>query len=338
MVDDDRSCFLVNGINYRIIDKKNRKVEVAFSNSPLVQKKLYAGKIKIPGFISIDGKEYSVTEIGEKAFCFSMELTSVSIPDTLVTIGARAFWGCHRLNKIVLSASVERINPDALSFCLDLKNIEVEDGNRFFSSHEGILYNAAKTAVLFCPCGKTSAVIIPTTAKRIEDRSFLGCAIDSVCIPDTVTSIGNEAFSHCKNLTSLYIPNSVTAIGKGAFYDSALKSVRLPEHITYIDNYTFHGCKLESVNIPNSVKSIGVEAFSNCMSLHSLNIPCSVTSIGQRAFMGCHLKSLIIPGSVTNIGRQAFCWYSIGAQIKRCPFPDSPIPKNGSCNLCLKNE
>ena len=129
-------------------------------------------------------------------------------------------------------------------------------------------------------------------------------------IPDTVKEIGKEAFSRCKDLTSVVIPNSVTSIGEGAFrYCKGLTSVVIGNGVTRIEENAFNGCSgLTSVVIPNSVTSIGKDAFYNCSGLTSVVIPNSVTSIGKDAFSACRgLTSVEIPNSVTSIGEYAFC-------------------------------
>ena len=131
----------------------------------------------------------------------------------------------------------------------------------------------------------------------------------SVTIPNSVTSIGERAFSYCAGLTSVTIGNSVTNIGDYAFYEcSGLTSVTIGNSVTNIGDYAFYGCSgLTSVTIPNSVTSIGRYAFEYCSGLTSVTIPNSVTSIGKWAFSNCKgLTSITIPNSVTNIGDFAF--------------------------------
>ena len=121
--------------------------------------------------------------------------------------------------------------------------------------------------------------------------------------------IDNYSFSACVNLQSISIPDSVTSIGFGAFsYCDSLQSINIPNSVANIVNYAFHGCKsLQSVIIPDSVTSIGGGAFMYCESLQSITIPDSVTSIGEHAFKGCKsLQSVTIPDSVTEIGYSAF--------------------------------
>ena len=132
-----------------------------------------------------------------------------------------------------------------------------------------------------------------------------GCK--STVIPNTVTTIGDFAFSTC-SVTSITIPNSVTTIGESAFSASRLTSVDIPGSVTSIGVFAFGGCTdLVSVTIPNSVTSIGDWAFSSCMSLTSVTIPNSVKRIGNHTFAYCYdLATVIIPNSVTSICDSAF--------------------------------
>lgn len=124
-----------------------------------------------------------------------------------------------------------------------------------------------------------------------------------------VTSVGNNAFHRCQEITSITIPNSVRSIGYGAFYEcERLTSVVLPEGITSIGYDTFSGCiSLTSITIPSSVTSIGGNAFSNCTSLKNISIPAKVRSIGFGAFCGCkRLTSIIIPEGVVILEGSTF--------------------------------
>ena len=150
---------------------------------------------------------------------------------------------------------------------------------------------------------------IQYSVTSISNEAFENCwELTSITIPNSITSIGNAAF-RCSGLTSITIPNSVTSIGAMAFFScSNLTSITLPNSVTNIDNHTFNHCEaLTSINIPNSVISIGNWAFSDCSSLKSINIPNSIVSIGEGAFNNCSgLTSITIPNNVTSIGEHAF--------------------------------
>ena len=141
------------------------------------------------------------------------------------------------------------------------------------------------------------------TLKKYKGRSSV------VVIPDSVTSIGEFAFSVCSALTSVTIPDSVTSIGRSAFYGcNWLMSVTIPDSVTRIEEFAFSGCtNLTSISIPDSVTRIGKFAFSGCSALTSVTIPDSVTSIKEGVFKGCSsMTSATIPDSVTRIGEFAF--------------------------------
>ena len=160
--------------------------------------------------------------------------------------------------------------------------------------------------------GPGGNVVIPSTIEGLPVTTIAANTfqsqntINSVTIPDSVTSIGNEAFRSC-SLSSVNIPYGVTNIGHSVFWGSGLTSVTIPDSVTHIGHSAFRLSPLTSVTIGSGLTSIGGEAFRDCTALTSVTIPNSVTSIGNYAFLGCtSLTSVTIPDSVTSIGSSAF--------------------------------
>ena len=230
----------------------------------------------------------SVTSIGYEAFKYCTGLTSVTIGNSVTSIGYEAFSGCYRLTSITIPDSVTSIVSCAFEGCRALIDITVDGDNKNYKSIDGNLYTKNSKTLIQYAIGKT-------------DTSFT--------IPNSVTSIGNDAFSDCTTLTSVNIPDSVTSIGTSAFYGcSSLLSVTIGNGVTIIGMQAFSYCRsLTSITIPNSVIGIGSYAFSVCKSLTNVTIGNSVTSIGSSAFSYCSsLTSITIPDSVTSIGDSAF--------------------------------
>ena len=249
-----------------------------------------------------------IKQIAGGAFADCSSPTSVTIPNSVTSIGYGAFEGCSSLTSITIPNSVTSIGSFAFDGCSSLVSMVVESGNTKYDSRDNC--NAiieTKTNILIAGCQNT---IIPNSVTSIGDAAFSGCSsLTSVTIPNSVTSIGDYAFYYCSSLTSVTIGNSVTSIGSYAFYAcSSLTSITIPNSVTSIGVRAFADCSsLTSITIPNSVTSIGDEAFYFCTSLTSVTIGNSVTSIGVQAFYCCSsLTSVTIPESVTSIGWSAF--------------------------------
>ena len=184
-----------------------------------------------------------------------------------------------------------------------------EDLENAVKDEFGVKYSKDWKILLKAPRNLSGKYSIRKGVKVIGNWAFCSCKLTSINIPNSVTTIGEHAFSGCDSLTSINIPNSVTMIGKGTFSGcDSLTSINIPDGVTTIGEGAFGGCdSLTNINIPNSVTTIGTGAFFYCHSLTSINIPNSVTTIGKGAFRGCKsLTSINIPNSVTTIGEWAF--------------------------------
>ena len=162
--------------------------------------------------------ENGVTTIGVHAFCNCSSVTSVTIPASVTCIGASAFEGCNSLASVMIPESITGIGSSAFAFCCSLQEIRVAEGNKAYTSVDGVLYDASLRNLLRCPGGKTGEVLIPESVTSIEFSALQGCScLMGVTIPASVTSIGRSAFASCSSLSSMTIPVGVITIGSGAF-------------------------------------------------------------------------------------------------------------------------
>ncbi len=273
------------------------------------------------GEVEIDGINYFIrtttnyAEVRSKNPRYSGD---VVIPATIeyegvtcnvVAIGSGAFEYCTNLTSITIPNSVTSIGGSAFYYCTSLTSVNISDIAAWcnISFNDNPLNYAHH---LYLNGVEVIDLVIPNSVTSIGQRAFSGCSsLTSVTIPNSVTSIGDSAFRGCTSLTSVTIGNSVTSIGSGAFENcTSLTSVTIPNSVTSIGSQTFSGCtSLTSITIPNSVTSIGIQTFYGCTNLTSITIPNSVTSIGYQTFYGCtSLTSVTIGNSVTSIGQSAF--------------------------------
>ena len=289
----------------------------------------------------------SVTEIGDSAFVYCRSLTSVTIPNSVTEIGENAFYSCKSLKSVTMQNGVKSIGNDAFSYCISLTSvtipnsvtniyysafevctsltaINVATGNQNYVSVNGVLYSKNKTELICYPAGKKDkSYSILDSVTEIGDSAFSGCtSLTSITIPDSVKIIGYSAFSGCTSLTSIMIPDSVTTIGRYAFAGctsfTAINVAAENQNYVSVDGVLYDKDKSaiicypannkdKSYKILDGVTGIGECAFSGCISLTDLIIPDDVKYISRAAFGGCiSLKSITIPDSVMSIGEWAF--------------------------------
>ena len=289
---------IVNGIYFLKINDQEASV-VSKDN----KRNSYRGDVVIPEEVSLNGDVLSVTAIADRAFQSCSNLTTVTIPNSVSTIGARSF-AKSGVKSITIPNSVTKIGSYAFSES-SLNNITLSDN-----------------------------------LTEIKNGTFWACSLNSITIPNKVTCIGDSAFFMCRNLKSIAIPNSVTRIGLMSFTYASLGSVNIPNSVTEIDTMAFAATDLKSVTLPDSITIISEGVFSLCTNLENIVIPNSVKEIKAEAFTHCWaLKKMVIPNSVERIGAMAFYWCThldtlvIGSGIRSIgdwAFNSPAIPGGGN--------
>lgn len=266
----------------------------------------YRYKGTMPENTNIEIKE-GTTALLANVFSGCSGLTSISIPNSVKSIGGGAFWRCNNLTSITIPDDVSRIEDNTFSYCSSLTSVNIPSGVT------SIGYNA------FSECNSLTSVHITDLSAwckidfngngsnplEYAHHLFLnGTEIKDLVFPDDITSIVARLFSGCSGLTSVTIPNNMTSISQDAFdYCSGLTSVIF--HCQQIGSWFSGLTGVNTVTIGDEVTSIGDNAFKNCSGLASITIPEGVTSIGNNAFSGC--SSL---ASVTLHCQQVGSWFS----------------------------
>ena len=241
------------------------------------------------------------------------ELTTVTIPQSVTSIGSQAFNACDGLETMQYDGTLE--GWCRIDFATAASNPMGYADKEFINQQQ-----------------LEGELLIPEGVTEVKDYVFYGCTdLTTAIIPDEVTSIGAGAFKDCSNLTSVTIPDGVTNIGESAFNNcSSLLSVTLPDGITSIKQHTFANCSsLTSITIPDKVTSIGNGAFSYCSDLLSVTIGESMTSIGMETFYGCNSLASVTWKPIryqdfassgdTPFPRQHITSFTFGDQVQHIP-------------------
>ncbi|QIB69709.1 leucine-rich repeat protein [Aminipila butyrica] len=267
------TTFEKESITYKVLSEEDKTVQVGTGSEALSG---LSGSITIPATIEYEGETYTVTTIGNKAFMRNEEVTSVTLPSTITTLGDMAFYS---------------VTMTSLS-----------------------LPDSVRTLGVSCFAGSSlESITLPDGIEEIPEQAFSLCEqLTSVELPASLTTIQKDAFNSCGALTDITIPAKVTDIGEKAFWSNgSLKTVTFENNseLESIGKQAFHFCEqLESINIPSSIVRIENSAFQNCAVLKTMGLETADSNLeylGESAFSSTQIKNIYIPASTTSIGKDA---------------------------------
>ncbi len=276
-----------------------------------------SGSVTIPS--EIEG--YPVKHIKAHAFEYCVDVTSVRIPSTVISIGAQAFARCKSLTRIYGAEGVQSIGAYAFKDCTALTQMPFGDE----------LITIGNSA--FVGCSSITTVSLGDKVQTIDYGAFSDCiALRSVSFSPSLSTIGAFAFNGCTALTSIFIPNEVVSIGSSAFYKcTALHTVSLGNKLQTIGGNAFYGCTaLKTLKLGNSIETIESQAFTNCPISTIQNVDlsnwCEITfgdvPSGRLVFNeSLNEDNLTIPEDVNKISGGAF--YSSDKKYRAITIPST---------------
>lgn len=268
----------------------------------------------------------SITSISNAAFYGCINLEQIIIPDTVTTIGSSAFDGCKKLESIIIPDSVSKIGAGAFAGCETLNQVTIGKGVTDIEAGVFSVCDSLKEVHIndLNSWFKINFSDYLSNPLHIAHKLYLkGKPITKFKIPKDIHIIMPYAFYGCNSLKKVVIPNGVNAIGTAAFSEcEELKEVVISNTVNTIGANAFSGCtQIKHITIPDSVTSIGDGAFLNCIRLTAITLPNGIKRIGDCTFQYCYwLEDIHIPNGVTYIGANSF---ECCEDIKSITIPDS---------------
>lgn len=266
----------------------------------------------------------SVITIGTNAFGSCTNLASVSMGTNVSVISDNAFYNCAKLPAITIPKSVAFIGANVLSLCTKLTAITVDPLNPVYGSVDGILFNKLETTLLQCPQARAGGFTVPSGTTGISDGAFQFCGgLTGIVMPDSVVNIGNFTFQNCTNLASVVLGANLKSIGNSTFINCpSLSNITIPFGLLTIGDSAFEFCgSLTNFVMPDTVTNTGNLTLAYCTNLVRATISTNVTAIGNQLFWwDSNLRQVTIPNGVITIGNGAF---GNGVGITSLIIPDS---------------
>ena len=220
---------------------------------------------------SKNGDELQLYPVGKRN-------NSFYTPSTVKTIFSNCFYNNKYLQTITITDSVESIGKGAFEGCINLKSINIKGQITCIE------------ALTFANCKMLESIEFPQTLTKIDETAFKDCmALKTINLPHSVQDLGKGVFSGCKSLQFIQLPNAIRSLPEEAFSNcSALTRIQLAPSLTSIGDRAFRYCvNLLQFSFPDSLTSIGEEAFDHCSKLSSIKLPKTISFVGIGAFYGC---------------------------------------------------
>ena len=269
-------------------------IPATISNLPVTSIGEYVFKYSPLTSITIPG---TVTNIGEDAFFNCTNLPSVTIPPGVVSIGTGAFSSCWGLTNVMIPGSVASIGQIAFVYCFDLTEITVDATNSYYSSLNGVLFDKNQTTLIQCPAGIGGSYAVPDTVTSIGEEAFATCnGLTSVTIPGSVASIGENAFADCLSLTNACFEGNAPSDGGYIFSEDTALSV-----IYYVNGASGWGTNFENIPTLPCAQCGGLPPIIQItsQSTHSFTFSCS--TITNQLYQ-IQSATNLVSGIWTNLG------------------------------------